>query len=227
VDVNDAKEKDYKDVPLTEVGVVPFQPAKDAKTGFIVGGKNATDLIRKLSEINGRSIGDLESDMRPGARGKKPMGKGLDRFDGSAKGFLGKDESLLEVLAADNLFVVDRLGLTHQDIARPLLVAGALGAKRRFEEQPTKFRYHGHDYRITMMCYKGDQWSPFYDKTFASCDAEVENVTNKRKLKYSLLVPLMIERYGFYEGKGTPYRVAPADVIEVFPHLKTLAKKQP
>jgi hypothetical protein len=35
----------------------------------------------------------------------------------------------------------------------------------------------------------------------------------------------MIERYGFYEGKGTPYRVEPADVLEVFPYLKEKAKK--
>jgi hypothetical protein len=29
----------------------------------------------------------------------------------------------------------------------------------------------------------------------------------------------MIERYGFYEGKGTIYRVDPADVLAVFPFL--------
>ena len=30
----------------------------------------------------------------------------------------------------------------------------------------------------------------------------------------------MIERYGFYEGKGTPYRVDPAKVLEVFDFVK-------
>ena len=53
----------------------------------------------------------------------------------------------------------------------------------------------------------------------ASCDAEVENLTVTKKLKFSLLVPRMIEPYGFYEGKGTPYRVEPADVVEMFPFL--------
>lgn len=219
------KVKDYKDVPLEQIGVKPVAPSKDAKTGFIVGGKNATALIRKLTELNGRTIADLEKDMRPGAIGEKPMGKGLDRFDGSTKGFLGKDEKLLDVLAMDNAFVVDKLGLTHQDIARPLLIAAALGDKNRFDEKETRFRYHGHDYVVRMTCYKGYQFSPFYDKTATSCDAELENVTAKKKLKYSPLVPMMIERYGFYEGKGTPFRVEPAVVLEMFPYLQERAKK--
>ena len=34
------------------------------------------------------------------------------------------------------------------------------------------------------------------------------------------VVPDMIERYGFYEGKGTPYRVDPKKIVEVFDFLK-------
>jgi hypothetical protein len=215
----DAKEKDYKDVPLEQLGVQPVTPAKDASAGFFVGGKNATALIRKLTEINGRTIADLEKDMRPGARADKPMGPGLERFEGSTKGFLGADEKLLDVLAMDNEFVVDKLGLTHQDLARPLLVAAALGSKNRFDEKGVAFRYYGQDYRIRIVYFKGFQFSPFYDRTSTSRDAELENLTANKKLNYSLLVPLMIERYGYYEGKGTPYRVAPAAIVEMFPHL--------
>jgi hypothetical protein len=212
-DVND---KDYKHVPLDKIGVRTVKPTVDPKTGFIIGGKNATSLIRKLTEINGRKIADLEKDMRPGAIG--------DGFIGSTKGFLGKEEKLLDVLAMDNELIVDKLGLTHQQMALPLLIAAAIGDKNRFQREPTPFRYHGQDYRIKMICYKGYQFSPFYDKTATSCDAELENLTAKKKLKYSPLVPQMIERYGFYEGKGTPYRVEPAEVLEVFPFLKPRAK---
>jgi hypothetical protein len=212
---DDVKEKDYKDVPLNDLGVAVMKPSKDAKTGFLIGGKNATDLVRKLTQINGRKIADLEKDMRPGAGGEV----------GSGAGFLGKDEKLLDVLAMDNAFVVDKLGLTHQDIARPLIIAHAIGDKKRFDEAGTKFRYHGQNYHIKMICYKGFQESPFYDNTRTSCDAVLENLTNGKKLKYSPLVPMMIERYGFYEGKGTPYRVEPAAVLEVFPFLKEMAKK--
>jgi len=36
----------------------------------------------------------------------------------------------------------------------------------------------------------------------------------------------MIERYGFYEGKGTSYRVEPKQVVELFDFLKVKAKKK-
>src|SRR5262249_7696741 len=38
----EANDKDYKDVPLADIGVRLVSPTKDAKTGFIVGGKDAT-----------------------------------------------------------------------------------------------------------------------------------------------------------------------------------------
>ena len=208
--------KDYTNVPPGEIGVRAVEARKDARTGFVVGGKNTTELIRKLTEINGRTIAELEADMRPGAPSEV----------GSGKGFLGKDEKLLDVLAMDNAYVVDKLGLTHQDLARALHVAAAIGYADRFNDKGVTFRYHGHDYHVKMICYKGAQLSPFLDKTLTTCDAIVENRTTGKKMKYSPLVPHMIERYGFYEGKGTPYRIEPAEVLELFPYLKAKAKKQ-
>lgn len=207
--------KDYTNVPLGDIGVRTVDPRRDAKTGFVIGGKNATELIRKLPEVNGRSIAELEADMRPGAPSEV----------GSGKGFLGKDENLLDVLVMDNAYVVDKLGLTHQDLARPLHAAAAIGYADRFNEKGVTFRYHGHEYHVKMICYKGAQLSPFLDKTLTTCDAIVENRTTGKKMKYSPLVPHMIERYGFYEGRGTPYRIEPAEVLELFPHLKQKAKK--
>jgi hypothetical protein len=34
----------------------------------------------------------------------------------------------------------------------------------------------------------------------------------------------MVERYGFYEGKGTPYRVEPKQIVEVLDFLKKPTK---
>src|SRR4051794_2424587 len=73
---------DWADV--VEVGryyVRPARPEKDVKTGFVVGGKNATDVIRKVTELNGRTIAELEKDMRPGAKAEV----------GTSKGFLGAE----------------------------------------------------------------------------------------------------------------------------------------
>ena len=104
--------KDFTNIKLEDFGIKPVDPKKDAKTGFIIGGKNATELIKKLSEINGKSIADLEKAMRPGAA--------------STAGFLGRDEKLLEVMATDNQYVVDELGSTHQELAKHLHAMGAV-----------------------------------------------------------------------------------------------------
>ncbi len=83
-----------------------------------------------------------------------------------------------------------------------------------------EIRYHGRRFRLRVQCFFGYQDSPFKDGTRANCDATVENLDNGKKLGYSLLVPHMVERYGFYEGKGTPYRVDPGKVLEVLDFIK-------
>lgn len=189
---------------------------KDAKTGFVVGGDNKTELIRTLTEINGRKIADLEADMRPGAPVKV----------GSTAGFLGKDEKLLDVLAADNDTVLKTLGLTHREIGRELNILGGI-AKWRMDEterDDVKFLYRERRFKATVIFWKGDQLSPFKDGTKTSNDMILENLDTGKKLSCSLLVPLMIERYGFYEGKGTKYRVDPVKVVDVLDFLKPVKK---
>jgi hypothetical protein len=216
--------KDYKDVDPADLGVKPVPEAKDPKTGFVLGGKNPTALIKGLTEINGRTVADLEADMRPGAKSEV----------GSDKGFLGADEKLLGVLAADNAYVVDELGLTHQELARHLRVLAAIGLKRFVEAQKTKkpdpsaepFTYRGRRFTVELLFSRGYQLSPFKDGTKTDTEARLTNADTGKKLGYSLLVPDMIERYGFYEGTGTPYRVAPKDIIAVLDFLKLKDKKR-
>lgn len=206
----DAEVKDYTDVKPESLGVKPVEPTKDPKTGFLVGGKNPTELIRKLTEINGRRIDVLERDMRP-----KKLSKA---------GFLGADEKLLDVLAMDNDYVLGELGLTHQELARHLHVIGVIARGATNNDQWVTFRYHGQTFRAQLQCARGYQDSPFQDDTKANCNATLENVATGKKLVYSLLVPMMMERYGFYEGKGTPYRVEPRQIVEVLGFLRGKAK---
>ena len=214
-----APPKDYKDVEPATLGVEPVPETKDPKTGFVVGGNNPTALVKGLPEINGRSIAELERDMRPGAM--------------SAKGFLGPDEGLLAVLAADNALVVDELGLTHQELARHLRLVAAIGLKRMADARKAKqdppadpFTYHGRRFTVTLLSYRGYQLSPFQDGTKTNTEAKLTNVETGKALRYSLLVPDMVERYGFYEGTGTPYRVPPREVVAVLDFLKPKAKRR-
>lgn len=182
-------DKDYTKVDPGQLGIQPVPAKKDAKTGFIVGGKNPTALIQKLTEIAGRSIADLEKDMRPGGY--------------STKGFLGKEERLLDILTMDNDYVVAELGLTHQELAKHMHLLGAVAFKHA-TSQPMDLTYHGKKYRVRATLFRGFAQSPFLDGTKTNCEATLENVATGKKVSYSLLVPHMIERYGFYEGKGTP-----------------------
>lgn len=204
--------KDYKDIDLTKFDILPVEVKKDPKTGFVVGGKNSTQLLRKLTHINGISIAKLEQSMRP---------KEL-----SQAGFLGKDEKLLDVLAADNEYVVDQLGLTHQELARHLHAMGVisrlLGDKAK--PAPLEFVYQGRRFRVKREDTRGMQPSPFLDGTRSGSNVEVVNLDNGKKMWYGLLVPFMVERYGFYEGKGTRYRLEPRDVIAVFDFLQPAKK---
>lgn len=199
--------KDFTNLKLADFDIPPVTPLKDLKSGFITGGKNTTALIRTLTQINGISIADLEKEMRPEAS--------------SQKGFLGRDEKLLEVLAADNQYVVEELGLTHQELARHL---HALGAIWRWQEENKQkeipFLYRGGKYKVTGFATRGTQPSPFHDGTKSGSNITVFNLNNGKKLDCALLVPYLIERYGFYEGQGTSYRVAPGSIVDVFDFLK-------
>jgi hypothetical protein len=202
----DESPRDFTTFKLPELGVTPIVEAVDPVTRFKIGGQNSTELIRGLSEIAGRSIADLEADMRPGKM--------------SDAGFLGAQEKLLDVLVADNRFVVDERRLTHQQLATHLLaLAGIARWQLDHQEAERPFVYHGRPFTIKMASFRGFQDSPFQDKTKTNSDAMLENLDNHEKLRYSLLVPLMIERYGFYEGTGTPYRVDPKQVLKVLDFL--------
>jgi hypothetical protein len=208
-----AAPKDYKDLKPEELGVKLVKPKKDAKTGFVVGGKNATALIKGLKQINGITIEALEKEMRPGAS--------------SMAGFLGRDEKLLDVLAADNKYVVEELGLTHQELARHLHVLGAIGFWQVGRKETARpFLYHGRRFKVEVDSTFGFQPSPFNDGTKSGSNATLFNLDNGKKLRYALLVPHLIERYGFYEGKGTPYRVEPSAVVAALDFLKPKAKKK-
>jgi hypothetical protein len=201
----ECNEVDLKDIDLKQHGIEAVEPKKDPKTGFTLGGKNSTESLKTLTELAGRSIAELQRQMRPGATGK----------GGSDAGFLGKDEKLLDVLQADNRFVVDEKRLTHQELAKHLHALGVIAAKYPDQE----IVYHGHRYKTKLSPSRGYQYSPFDDGTKTNSEVSVENAATGKSIKYSLLVPHMIERYGFYEGRGTPYRVDPAKVLEVFDFL--------
>jgi hypothetical protein len=201
-----------KYVELGKYYIAPVTPRKDQTTGFVVGGKNETELIRGLKEINGLNIDELERDMRPGAA--------------STTGFLGPDEKLLDVMAADNETVLKTLQLTHQELAKHLHAMWTIGCwqnSQKTEGQPVL--YHGRRFKVAVLFSRGSQPSPFKDGTESGSIVNLENLDNGKKLQYGALMPYMIDRYGFYEGKGTPWRLDPTEAVGVLDFLGSQTKK--
>lgn len=196
----DGSQKLLRSITEEELDIKEF-PISQEVSGFKIGGVNSTEQIRKLREINGQSISKLEKKMRPHSM--------------SMAGFLGDDESLIKILAEDNDVVMSN-GLTHQDLAKPLIYAREHELKGLGEN----FTYKNRHFHVRRMGWRGMQESPFNDETATSIDITITNLDTGAELSCSGLLPDMIQRYGFYEGKRSNYRLDPNDIIVVFDFLK-------
>jgi hypothetical protein len=187
------------DITKETFGVTPF-PESTEKNGFVTAGKNATESLAKLTAIRGQSIKGLEYFMRPGSMARA--------------GFLGEKEKLLDVLVEDNRTVVDKLGKTHAELAVPLRILGAY-AQEKGTKEPIEFVYRGRRFQARAEVAKAYIDSPFNDQLATNVSVTLWNLDNGKSLTYSMMVPHLIERYGFYEGHGTSYRVEPSDIVDV------------
>lgn len=174
--------------------------------GFKINGRNETSLIRSLSTLNGTPIAQLERRMCPriGTYGVI-----------TEAGFLGMDESLTDVLADDNETVLG-MGLTHQELADFLHTFDrAPGKMDGFSANYDIVKYKGERFAHVATVWKGFKESPFNDGVQTDTDHTVISLKTGAGISYSGLLPEMIGRYGFYEGRGTGYRLDPKRVAEV------------
>ncbi|MBN2050191.1 MAG: hypothetical protein JW760_07075 [Spirochaetales bacterium] len=127
------------------------------------------------------------------------------------EGFLGKDErNLSDILEEDNA-TVQRLGLSHESIARrmeELKDQGAAGLGE-FIEVPPHFEVKVESVRGKLPC-------PFehpgiYPKTNITCN----NLRTGKSLLYTDMHIHLIGSHGFYEGKGSLYRLEPEDLADI------------
>lgn len=182
---------------LAELGIFPVSQIREA-SGFVVGGRNETEIVRGLKSLNGQSIARLEANMRSAAATELTS--------------LAEGESLVEVLASDNRFVLGQK-LTHQRLALPLKVALAIGSVS--PNGKADFTHGGRSFQVTLRGFRGAVMSPFKDDSASSAVVEVTNRDTKKTLRFFGLLPGMIERYGFYQGRIRG-RVEPRDIVETF-----------
>jgi hypothetical protein len=203
-----ASQVDYTGLDISRYGISPVVPHRDEGSPFLIGGTNPTSVIRALKQLNHIPIGDLEDRMRPG--------------HASTDGFIGDNEKLLDVLASDNDTVLEKLGVTHAELAKHLHAMGVIA--RQLKENTGELLYHGRRYLVIRAQTHGGQASPFDDGTSGDLNIVVANLDSGKKISYSVLLPYMIERYGFYEGKESNYRLEPVDVYGVFDFIPAKSK---
>jgi hypothetical protein len=138
----------------------------------------------------------IREDMRPGKL--------------SLPGFLGDDHDLMRRLDADNE-AVKQLNLTHARLAarmRELRDAGTQGLGE-FTSVPPHFEVRVDSARGRIPCPFGDRG------LFPKTNITVRNLESGRELSYTDLHIHLIATHGFYEGRGTPFRLEPADLVAV------------
>ena len=128
-----------------------------------------------------------------------------------AGGCLGTDKrSLAAILRADDA-AVRRRGLTHARIARRLLALRQAGWKGLGE--PVSRAPH---FEVRVDAARGKLPCPFGDSgSFAKVNTTVRNLKRGAEITFTDLNIHLIAAHGFYEGRNTPFRLEPEQLMDV------------
>jgi hypothetical protein len=134
-------------------------------------------------------------------------------------GFLGDDHRpLADILLADDA-AVRALGFEHEAVAArmtELRDAGMAGLGEFVDVAP--------HFEVRVDSVRGKLPCPFGDPgVFQKTNTTVRNKRLGREVTYTDLHIHLIGSHGFYEGKGSPYRLEPAELAEVLEAEKGLA----
>lgn len=128
-----------------------------------------------------------------------------------SEGFLGSDSrDLAEIISTDDAMVRE-LGLTHEQLA------GALGractAAMATYGTPTIIGDHLQGICGPAMGVIPCPWG--HGKTCAKGEIELTDTRTGRVIVFTPLSVHLIEEHGFYQGKGSRYRIEPADAAKL------------
>ena len=126
-------------------------------------------------------------------------------------GFLGDDRRpLADILLADDA-AVKALALEHDAVARRMIElrdAGMAGLGEFVDVAP--------HFEVRVDSVRGRLPCPFGDPgIFPKTNVTVRNRLTGREITYTDLHIHLIQAHGFYEGRGSSYRLEPKDLAEV------------
>jgi len=126
-------------------------------------------------------------------------------------GFLGSDNrNLIDILVEDDA-EVKRLNLTHKRIAermQELREAGKEGLGDFIRVSP--------HYEVSVDIARGKLPCPFGHKGLVrKTNIQVRNLEKDREITFTDMNIHMIEEHGFYQGKGSSFRMEISDLIDI------------
>lgn len=127
------------------------------------------------------------------------------------EGFLGDDKrKLIDIIASDTLRV-RKMKRTHEDIAAKMV---------HFKEQGLAglgdFITLDDHFEVKVESVRGLLPSPFGGPgMYGKINTTVVNKTLSRQIVYTDLHIHFIKDHGFYEGKGSPFRLEPDDLVQI------------
>jgi hypothetical protein len=126
-------------------------------------------------------------------------------------GFLGRDKrNLVDILIDDNARV-QRLGLSNETIAQRMKELRDEGAKGLGLSEHVDPHFD-----ILVLGVRGGLPCPFGScGLIAKVNTTVKNEKNNTSITYTDLSIHLIEEHGFYQGKGSPFRLDPENLTKV------------
>ena len=126
-------------------------------------------------------------------------------------GFLGTDRrKLIDILIEDDE-AVKRMDLTHRQIADRMIGlrdAGMRGLGEFINVEP--------HYEIRVISVRGKLPCPYGDPgIFPKTNTVVRNTKLDREVTFTDMHIHLVGSHGFYEGKGSPFRLEPEELAEV------------
>jgi len=129
----------------------------------------------------------------------------------SSSGFLGEDQrTLQDILHEDNLTVL-KTGYSHEAIAQRMGYLTEQGKKGMGSPVIVDdiFEVTADDHRGFIPCPFGDNFKA--PKT----NVMVKNLITSDTIHWTELNIHMIEKHGFYEGKGSFFRIDPEELVKI------------
>jgi hypothetical protein len=127
------------------------------------------------------------------------------------EGFLGDDARHIHEIIEEDLHALTRIGVTKEQVADRLQYFIEEG-KKGLETPVTVGDFVTH-----VIWRRGMLPSPFGDpkRLYHKIVATVTNTKRNRELRYTQLNVHMIRDHGFFEGKGSVFRLEPEEVVAI------------